>query len=134
MDIDVDKIFNNFDPNNDVFSDMLLKDFQLHFGITTLSILLKFLISQVKTAEEKEAIKVIPDQIIATWEKRISESIITDCNGYIDTLMQDERSHYADSEVLKKVAQRLADNEQVCFKGLVKQLKESFSTFKETIV
>lgn len=133
MDIDINKILAKSDIDNEAFSDMLLKDFMMQVEITTLAFLLRHLISEAKTPEEKENLKAMPDQILDTWEKRISSTVLTDCAGYMDTLMRNETSHYANEEILKVVAQKLADNEQQCFKGLVDRLRNLFLTFKEQL-
>lgn len=133
MDIDINKILDNSGINNDALSDMLLKDFLMQVEITSLALLIRHLMAEAKTPEEKETLRAIPDQILDTWEKRISNTVLTDCAGYMDTLLRNETSHYANEEMLKVVAQKLADNEQQCFKGLVDQLRNSFLTFKESL-
>lgn len=134
MDININKIFDNSGINNDALSDMLLKDFLMQVEITSLALLIRHLIAEAKTPEEKETLRAIPDQILDTWEKRISSTVLTDCAGYMDTLLRNETSHYANEELLKVVAQKLADNEQQCFKGLMDQLRNSFLIFKESLV
>jgi hypothetical protein len=105
----------------------------LQLEITAFTFFLNYMIVEAKTPEEKETIKTIPDQILDAWKKRILKTVITDCDGYINTLMQNEKSHYADDETLKIMAKRLADNEMQCFNGIFERFQDNFKILKETL-
>jgi hypothetical protein len=113
-------------------SEILLSDFMLHLSVTTLMLLLKYLIAEAKTPEEKETLKTVPDQIIDTWEKSRSKGILGGMDQYLKMFTENSGGRLTQNEI-EELAKKFAEDEKQNLARVVESLRGAIVQIKSTL-